>query len=244
MWDRPATLNRIADALVLLAVALALYGALYVAIRLPVFALREVRITEPLDHVSADAIANIARRELHGNFFTLDLERARSAFEMLPWVASATIRRHWPDGIDVALVERVPLARWDAGGLVSTAGEVFDATYDGTLPLFAGPEGAVKEMAIQYEYFRSSLAGIGRAPVRVDVSARGAWRLALDGGTVLELGREHVEARLSRFVAVYRRAIAPLERDIDYVDLRYANGFAVRPSTRAESTAAGPRKRT
>jgi cell division septal protein FtsQ len=37
-----------------------------------------------------------------------------------------------------------------------------------------------------------------------------------------------VEARLARFVAVYDRTIARLNRRIEYVDLRYSGGFAVR----------------
>ena len=52
---------------------------------------------------------------------------------------------------------------------------------------------------------------------------------------MLELGRENIEARFSRFVALHDRTIGRLERRIDYVDLRYANGFAVRvPELRQE----------
>ena len=35
-------------------------------------------------------------------------------------------------------------------------------------------------------------------------------------------------SRLSRFLSDYERTLAPLNRRIDYVDLRYANGFAAR----------------
>jgi cell division protein FtsQ len=37
-----------------------------------------------------------------------------------------------------------------------------------------------------------------------------------------------VEARLARFVSVYDRTIARLNRRVEHVDLRYPNGFAVR----------------
>jgi cell division protein FtsQ len=64
--------------------------------------------------------------------------------------------------------------------------------------------------------------------VQVSVSSRRAWQIRLDGGTVLELGREQVEARLARFVAAYERTVGRLGRRIEYVDLRYPGGFAVR----------------
>jgi cell division protein FtsQ len=37
-----------------------------------------------------------------------------------------------------------------------------------------------------------------------------------------------VEARLARFVAAYERTVGRLGRRIEYVDLRYPGGFAVR----------------
>jgi cell division protein FtsQ len=111
---------------------------------------------------------------------------------------------------------------------VNTQGEVFRAHYDGVLPVFDGPEGSAKEMAIQYAYFRRSLEAIGRAPVQVSMSPRRAWTIRLDGGTAIELGRSDIEGRLARFVQNYARAATLLGRRMEYVDLRYPNGFAVR----------------
>jgi len=227
MWDRPDPLNRLADALQAAAWLLLLLGAAHYVIHLPIFPLREVRIMQPPRHVAVDELSAVAKG-LQGTFFSVDLAAARAAFERLPWVRAATVRRQWPDRLEVALEEHAPVARWGSNGLVNTRGEVFQAAFDGVLPVFSGPEGSAKEIAIQYEYFRTGLAAIGRAPVDIQVSARRAWRLRLDDGMVLELGREHVEARLARFVAAYRYTIEPLKRRIEYVDLRYANGFAVR----------------
>ncbi len=228
MWDRPDVLNGIASALVAAAFLLAGYGALHYFMRLPAFPVREVRIEGELVHVTLDQVEAIVQRELPGNFFTLDVASARGAFEKLPWVRSANVRRQWPDRLDVAIEEHAPLARWGAAALVNTHGEVFTAAYDGKLPLFVGPPSSAKEIAIQYGYFERRLAAIGQVPVQVQVSPRRAWQVRLDGGTTLELGREQIEARLDRFVAVYDRTVTRLQRRVDYVDLRYSNGFAVR----------------
>jgi len=245
MWDRPETLNRCAELLFALALVLFLYGAVYTVARLPVFPLREVRLTHAVSFVGREQVEALIRREVRGNFFTVDLARVRAAFMKLPWVREASLRRTWPDRLDVTLEEHVPLARWGETALVNSRGEVFNAAYDGDLPVFVGPPESAKEMAIQYEYFRRSLAAIGKSPQRLQVTPRRAWQMRLDDGTTLELGREEVEARLARFIAIYRRALAPLARKIEVVDLRYANGFAVRiPELRYDKSVPKGRKST
>lgn len=238
MWNRPVLMNGLAGALYAVAAVLALVIAWKVAARQPVFELREVTIRGALAHVTRGEVEAVVRRELKGNFLTLDLAAVSASFQKLPWVRVASVRRQWPARLDVVLEEHVPLARWPGGALVNTQGEVFRAAYDGELPVFAGPEGTAREIAIQYRYFSASLATIGETPVRVEVSPRRSWRLKLASGVTLALGREQVEARLARYVAMHERALAPLGRRVDYVDMRYANGFAVRfPEPRREKAA-------
>ncbi|MBM3356222.1 MAG: FtsQ-type POTRA domain-containing protein [Betaproteobacteria bacterium] len=228
MWDRPDTLNAIANALYGAAALLALYAAILLVIHSPAFPLKEVHVDGELTHVTREQIESVARRELKGNFFTLDLAATRTAFQTLPWVRRAEVRRHWPDRLEIRFEEHRPLARWADVALVNTHGEVFKASYGGELPLFIGPAGTAKEIAIQFEYFRRSLVPIGETPVQLSITPRRAWQLKLASGLTIELGREQMEARLARFVAVYERTLARLERRLEYVDLRYANGFAVR----------------
>ena len=227
MWDKPDILNGVASALFAAAFLLVAYAAAHYAMRLPAFPLREVRITNALKHVTAGQVEAVVTRELKGNFFTLDLALVRAGFEKLPWVRSVNVRRQWPDHIEVALEEHVPLGRWGRAALVNTYGELFADAYDGNLPSFVGPPGSAKEIAIQFVYFQRSLATVGLTPVQVQVSARRAWQVKLASGITLELGRESIEARLERFIAVYPRTVGRLQRRLAYVDLRYPNGFAV-----------------
>ena len=235
MWDKPDTLNAIAGLLFAAALLLAAYGSVHYVMRLPVFPLREVRIEGELVQVTREQLETLTRREVKGNFFTLDLAEARAAFATLPWVSKVDVRRQWPDRLEVALEEHVPLARWGNAALVNTRGEVFAASFEGKLPLLEGPEASAKEVAIQYGYFLRRLATIGQVPVEVRVSPRRAWQVRLASGLTLKLGRERIEARLDRYIAVYGRTLGRLQRKLDYVDLRYPNGFAVRiPELRPE----------
>ena len=227
MWDKPYLLRGAANALLAAALLLAAYAALHYFKRLPDFALREVRVANALAHVTTDQLEAVVAREVEGNFFTLDLERARAAFEKLPWVRKASVRRQWPARLEVAIEEHVPLGRWGDAGLINTYGESFTAAFSGALPLFVGPPGSEKEITAQYIRFQRSLAAIGLVPVEVQVSPRRSWQVRVASGMTLQLGRDDVEARLNRFVAVYGRTVGRLQRRLAYIDLRYPNGFAV-----------------
>ncbi|MDH4149782.1 MAG: cell division protein FtsQ/DivIB [Betaproteobacteria bacterium] len=228
MWDKPAALHMLTDLLVVTALLGLLYAGVTYVVRLPVFPVQEVRVVMPLKHVTREQIEAIVSREVRGTFFTLQLGTVRTAFEKLPWVRRAEVRRHWPGQLEVVLTEHEPLARWGRDALVNVQGEVFEAVFDGALPVFNGPAGVAKEMAIQYDHFRRSLAAIAKTPGEINVSPRRAWQIRLSDGMTLDLGREHVEQRLQRFVVTYPRTIARMTQPVDRVDLRYANGFAVR----------------
>jgi len=228
MWDSPRILNATADFLFVVSGFLAVYAAVVVFIHLPIFPLRTVQVDEPLKHVTGEEIKAVVTRDLRGNFITLDLDAGRAALQKLQWVRKVDLRRRWPDRLEVTIEERVPLARWGDHQLVDTHGEVFEATYSGEMPIFVGPPGTARELTVRYEQFRRSLSSINKVPVQVVVSPRRAWRIRLRDGMTLELGREKIQARLARFVEVYARTIGKLARPVDYVDLRYANGFAVR----------------
>ena len=228
MWDKPHVLNRVANALFAVAALLVAYGLLWFVVRLPIFPLTEVHVIGETRHITREQVAAIVINELKGNFFTLDLVAGRRAFEKLPWVQEVNLRRRWPGRLEVHVVEHVALARWGNHALVNTRGEVFQAAFDGKLPTFLGPTGTSKEIAIQYEFFRRHLKALGGAPVLVKLTARRAWRVTLEGGPTIEIGREDIEARLNRYIDVHERTVGALRRRIDYVDLRYANGFAVR----------------
>jgi cell division protein FtsQ len=234
-------INLLADVLLLAGgVLLAWIGAMALQ-RLPVFPLKQLVVTAPVDQVSQAQIEHTARNALAGNFFTVNLETAQGAFERMPWVRSASLRRLWPDRIELKLEEHRAAARWTPqdgeSRLVNSYGEVFMASASEPLPAFVGPEGSASRVLSRYQQFSDGLAVIGRRPVAVHLSAREAWQIKLDDGALLELGRDQpkhpLAERLNRFtthyVAVSNSAKARLQT-IGVVDMRYPNGFALRAS--------------
>lgn len=227
------------------ALGLLAYGAASWLAAQPWFALRTLEVATPTAHVTEAQVRLIAERRVHGTFFTVDLDRVRTSLERLPWVREARVERRWPDTLVVSLVEHVPLARWNDTALVSQTGDVFVAALGQSLPRLSGPEGSSTEVVNAYRRHQAALAPLGMSISELRLTPRRAWRIRLDNGIELALGRIQADARLARFVALYPRLfiaqaaagaspadagspaaaapIVPLR-----VDLRYSDGFAVR----------------
>jgi cell division protein FtsQ len=232
MWDNPRLLNLAANALYLAAALLAVAILWHAALRAPHTPLRAVALTGDLAHVDAQAVHRRLAGRVAGNFFGVSLDDVRSRVAELPWVRRVEVRREWPDRLVVRIEEHRPLGRWSGGRLVSERGELFEGASDAPLPQLGGPPGTEREVARRYLAMRETVAPLGLEPIQVVLSGRYAWQAKLSNGLVLELGRDQarstVEERLARFVAAYPRALATLDRRLDYVDLRYPNGFAIR----------------
>jgi cell division protein FtsQ len=237
-WDRPPLINMLADVLFALSVVMLTYAALIGAQRLPVFPLRQLVVVGSVNQVTSMQVEYVARSAVTGNFFTINLDNVRASFEKLPWVRRAEVRRIWPDGIEVSIEEQVAAARWrQADGeyrLVNTFGEVFVAASETDLPVFSGPEGSAAQMLARQQEFTLALAPLGRTPKEINLSLRQAWRVTLDDGLLLVLGRDEtahpVSDRLKRFIAAYPEVQQKARFQAGMIDMRYPNGFALRGS--------------
>ncbi len=228
MWDKPRLLNWIANLLYALFVVLLLYALLFIVVHLPIFPLREVKVEGQLAHVNREQVKLIVAKHLKGNFFTLDLEHARDAFEKLPWARNVSVRRRWPDTLSVVIEEHQALARWGNIALVNTHGELFHAASDAELPVFYGPGDGVLEVTNSYANYSKILNQADIKIAQVTLSPRRAWEIKTDKDMLIALGRVDMDARLNKFTAAYQSTLGQLNASIKYADLRYPNGFAVR----------------
>ncbi|HEX8986385.1 MAG TPA: cell division protein FtsQ/DivIB [Rhodocyclaceae bacterium] len=238
-WDKPVLMDLVSDFLIVLGGASLAWAGVMAMQRLPIFPLRQLVVATPLEQVARAQIEQTARAALAGNFFTVNLDAVRGSFEQLPWVRKASVRRLWPDAIELSLEEHVAAARWQRpngeAALVNTHGEVFPASLAGeqALPAFAGPEGSSANVLEHYLAFKQALAPLDRRPVAIALTARQAWEVKLDDGVVVELGRDQsgqpVTDRMARFAAYYPAARQKVG-GVAVADMRYPNGFAVRPA--------------
>ncbi len=207
--------------------------------RQPAFSLRAIRIEGDVTRNSVSTIRANAMPKLAGNFFTADLVAVRRAFESVPWVRHAVVFRVWPNRFAVRLEEHRPAAVWggdpDNDKLVNTFGEVFEANLgdveDDSLPRLAGPEGSSAHVLAMLGRLKPAFERLGAAVDELTLSGRGSWRVTLDSGAEVELGRgtdDEVQARTERFVSTLSQVTGRFERPLEYADLRHHDGYAVR----------------
>ncbi|CAB3777632.1 Cell division protein FtsQ [Pararobbsia alpina] len=238
MWHNTRQLNMIASALYALVVLAVLGAGMRWTAQRPMFALHAIRIDGDAEHVNAVTVRRAVLDHLQGNFFTVNLDTARAAFETMPWVRHASVRRVWPDSIAVDLDEYKPLATWGDDRMVSTDGELFTANQaevEGDLPAFDGPDGSVQDVVARYRDFAKWFAPLHAKPVGVTLSPRYAWTVKLSNGLQVEFGRERnaqtLASRAQRLVSSWGQTTQRWGNDIEYVDLRYPNGFAIRSAS-------------
>jgi len=240
MWHDVKALNATASGLVALSVLACLASGVWWVSQRPMFNLRTIRIesidSEELKHVNQLTLRNNALGRIKGNFFTTNLDAVRQAFETVPWVRRATVRREWPDQLIVSLEEYEALGTWgEDGKLLSTKGESFtanlaEAEEDHALPEFEGPDGSEKEVLSRYDELRTWFAPLKLVPLSLSLSSRYAWTVKLDNGMSVALGREQtsttLKERVDRLIGIYPQLVEHLQ-NIETIDMRYQNGLAL-----------------
>lgn len=172
------------------------------------------------------------RLELNGwtALVGLDVVDARERIASLPWVEHATVRKVYPNTLEVRIDEREPFAIWQQGrtlSVIEKSGRII-APFSGgrlaSLPLIVGngaPEHAPKLIASIADV--PELAGRVKGYVRV---GERRWNLHLDNGVTVKLPEHGVHAALEKLVQLDREQ-GLLGRDIVGVDLRIPDRVAV-----------------
>lgn len=190
----------------------------------------QVVLKGQFERVSADQLEAVLRRAVGKGFLAMDLRKIQAEVAGLPWVATVQVSRQWPDTLDVTVTEEIPAARWGADGLLNAQGRLFvrhTTRIPPELPRLAGPEGSEAEVAARYVAIQEQLVERGLGVAALELDGRGAWSMLLSNGIGVRLGSQDVEARLARFYEALDSVVAPVAVDVQFVDMRYTNGFAV-----------------
>ncbi len=224
------------------ACVVALGLALRWALAHPVFAVSRIVVQgDTAHHNDLTLKANVGGR-ISGNFFTLDLAQARGVFESVPWVRRATVRREFPNRLRVTLEEHRSTGFWGVDSesrMVNSFGEVFEANAGDAeaeeLPRLIGAEGQSAPVLAMYVQISKLMRPLDVVIEQLELSARGGWRMQLDSGSVIEMGRgseQEVFARLQKFLATHKQVLTSYQRSsleqVESVDLRNGEGYAIR----------------
>ena len=234
-------MNATASALFVLFACLAVGVIVVWAARSPLFALEKIAVLGDVTHNNAITLrANVAPK-LGGTFFTVDLDRARRAFEAVPWVRRAMVRRDFPNRLSVLLQEHKAVAYWGAEGesrLLNNFGEIFEANVgeveQDMLARLSGPDEQANQVLAMFQTLQPLFEAMDMAVEQFELSGRGGWRARLDTGATIELGRgtvAEVLARTTRFLKTLTQVTSKYGRKpeaLESADLRHEDGYAIR----------------
>lgn len=199
------------------------------------YPIRVVEINKSLSSEDLHEVTESLAQDMAKGFFGIDIENVQEGLKNIPWILQASVRRIWPDKIFVSIEEHVPLAYWGENGILSTEGTVFfprdPKKFQGArLPYFNGPIERAKEMQQQYLVFLEMVAPLGLTIHALNLSDDGAWKMRLENGIDIVIGKSALTDRMARLVLAYpniRNKYKENYQDIDRFDLRYTNGIAV-----------------
>lgn len=234
-------MNFAAGLLAVVAVLLMLGGGLHWLLQHPIFNIQSITVQGEVSRNNAVTLRANVMPQLNGNFFTIDLKRARDAFEAVPWVRGAVVHRDFPNKLKAVLLEHEPMALWGDEGsskMVNQQSQVFEANVEevdvDALPRLKGPD---DQSVLVVRMFRDLVPIFGAVDMRIEqleLTPRGSWRVLTDGGAQLELGRgteAEVVAQLKIFFRTLSQITARYGRTpsaLAGADLRHKDGYAVR----------------
>jgi cell division protein FtsQ len=205
------------------------------------FSLQAITVHGDVTHANVPTVRAHVVSRVAGTFFSVDLARARSVFETMPWVRHAVVHRDFPNRLRVQLQEHQVAAYWGDSNeprLLNTFGEVFDANVGEVesedLPRLNGPDGQGATVLAAYRALGPQFAALDLTIESLELTHQGSWRLNLGGGAAIEAGRGSLDEVLSRtrhFLKTLTRVLARYQRPagaLESADLRHENGYAIR----------------
>jgi len=223
---------------VVLGVMALLAAGLWV-VRHQAWTIQAVEVQGQVEHQSEVVLRAHMAHRLNGTFVNINLKEVRAVVEELPWVRRAEVNRVFPNRLRLVIEEHQGAAWWgeaQAGRIVNTYGEIFEAVADeehsAHWPELAGPDIMAPAVLQLYSAISPMFEPLNRDVTRLEQDTRGAWRMRLDNGARIELGRGEIQALASRteaFADTVQGLVARYgQRDIETADLRYPNGYALR----------------
>jgi cell division protein FtsQ len=198
--------------------------------------IKYVRTEGEFQYLSKDDVKDILQPLVVTSFFDADMQAIHSAVSTLPWVDAVTVKRIWPDAIDIKVHEKQPFARWGKGALITESGVIFMPNINiliQNLITVTGPElQQVKVLEIM-KGIKTALADHSMELAEFNVSDRWAWKIKLVTGMEILLGQDEQLKKLKRFLRTLTVLTQGQLDAMAVVDLRYPNGYAVswRPGT-------------
>lgn len=233
--QKPAS-TRLGRKILLMILIVLGFSVAYIKINDPqTFPIKTVKIIDASTHVSHRVLRDAVLPYLSkGWLFVADDELAH-ALRKMPWVKTVCIKRLFPDQLMLQVIEQTPVAKFNDSMLFNAEGKIFnppatDMTDKAiqTLPSLYAPEAMSDDIWRIYWMIKQRTDPVGLQIARLSVDANQSWCVDFTSPLHVVLGREQLMHRIENFLLAYPKVFKHSVSAIEYVDLRYDNGFAIK----------------
>lgn len=193
------------------------------------FRIERIVVTGDMHHVSKAQLDYAAKYELHGTFFTLNLNRVEQVFNQIPWVKSVIVQRDFPDGINIKITENVALARWNNNSFISSDGDIFtgdDSSSNDKLPILYAENKQAGDVIKLYDSLTPVFNGHNIALDKLYYVGVGLTKLYLSDNLQVVVCGTEVAKRLKMLFGYLPRLYA-INPNLNYVNMCYKNAVAI-----------------
>ena len=225
------------------AISLMLLFAVFLAdqvLRPGYFTIESIHIEGSQGRVDTRTIERTAWRNVHGNYFSVNLNAIEEQLKEIPGVYAVAVRRVWPGALRISITESEGLAKWselrpDASLGIERFVNLPPGRVLGQIPELSGP--AKQRQAVFSTYLEADrrLWPLGLEITTVNLTRAGDWtfrirlsELNASAGFMLVAGRRDPIVKVRDFAQVFEVALGSQADSIAAVDLRYPSGLAVR----------------
>lgn len=170
-------------------------------------------------------------------FFAVSVSTVKERLEQVDWIKSSQVSKSWPDKLVITVQQQQAVARWNKTALISANGRVFHRSEeDGRyreLPLLEGSDSQHAFVVSNYLAMQALLRTANLTINELYLDKQNNWHCDLNNNIYLVMKKDQSMASLKKFVQAYQRILYQKADSIDYIDLRYENGVAVRWKKRA-----------
>lgn len=201
------------------------------------FPITDIEIVSVLKNVNESDIKNIVLRDLKHGFFDIKLNQLAQEINDINWVAQTTLRRVWPNTVEVIVREHQAVAIWDDKTLVSTEGLLFEvpSSSEFNLAKVNGQKDRVKELLLAYSELEQLTDNFGLLIDQLNSVKSGEVKVTYNTGLSTVFALQDKEIQFKRFESLLKTGYLTVKngnnelnkKAVKSIDLRYSNGFSV-----------------
>lgn len=192
--------------------------------------IKYVRIEGAFQYIAKDKIKQVIVDQVKNGLYNANIQQIQKSVKQLPWAEKVNVKRVWPDAIDIKITEQTADVRWGAKALLNKKGALFvpeNIKKFNHLPLLSGPKGYEKKLLKTMKELSMALSDQEMNLAEFTVNDRRAWKIKLQNGMNLILGRNEPFNKFQLFLKTFALIGSEQEAKVVVVDLRYPNGYAL-----------------